>query len=145
VNEGCTLNLTFLSKIDIVYLESNDQCPTGPLKKLMRQPTDQEILGDHSKDKKVSEESINLDRWLQLRRSWPSDGWDGAAQARSEHALTVRMIEAELADEHEKVGHGPVEWFGVGSERCVCGVSHKDKPMADLRRIDRYGKWMGKS
>lgn len=47
VNEECTLNLTFLSDTDIVYLENNDQCPTGPLKKLMREPTAAEIVGDH--------------------------------------------------------------------------------------------------
>lgn len=53
VNEGCTLNLTFLSSIDVTYLENNQQCPTGPLKKLMRQPTPEEIVGDHSTSQRI--------------------------------------------------------------------------------------------
>ena len=52
-NDECTLNLTFLSDLDIVYLESNDQCPIGPLKKLMRQPTSEEIVGDHSTSQRI--------------------------------------------------------------------------------------------
>lgn len=38
VHDDCTLNLTFLSDKDVIYLENNGQCPTGPLKPLMRQP-----------------------------------------------------------------------------------------------------------
>lgn len=53
VNDGCTLNLTFLSSIDITYLENNNQCPTGPLKKLMRQPSHEEIVGDHKGSQRI--------------------------------------------------------------------------------------------
>ncbi len=51
INEGCTLSLTFLSKLDVVYLETNDQCPIGPLKPLMRKPKPNEILGYNRKEK----------------------------------------------------------------------------------------------
>lgn len=82
-----------------------------------------------------------LDEWLRLRHTWPSDGWDGAGQARADHAARVREVERRLADQHERTGHGPRIDYGVRSQPCVCGQAANGK-MADNRLIDRYGNWV---
>jgi hypothetical protein len=55
-----------------------------------------------------------------LYRTWPSDGWDGAAALIAQHARQCEAIESELASRHAAPGgsHGPEHPYYRGE--CVC-------------------------
>lgn len=55
----------------------------------------------------------------QLYDTWPSDGWDGAADVIAAHARKAHEIETALAEEHKLSGqHGPRHPFYL--DACVC-------------------------
>ncbi len=58
-------------------------------------------------------------RLSRLYDTWPSDGWDGAAQVIAAHAKIVEQVEKELALLHiSSAQHGPKHPYY--KEQCCC-------------------------
>jgi hypothetical protein len=79
-------------------------------------------------------------QWIDLYRSWPSDGWDGAGQARANHNQLVKMCEAQLAKDNEVNGHGPFEEIPVAwkatKHKCICQTGNcMEGPIKDSRHL----------
>jgi hypothetical protein len=88
----------------------------------------------------MTDESPLLHEWMRLNRTWPSDGWDGAAEARAAHDRLVKLVEEDLAADHAINGHGPCINYGVRQVTCICGQPTNGR-LADVRQFDRYGNW----
>jgi len=62
----------------------------------------------------------------QLDRSWPSDGWDGAAMVIAQHVQRIRALEQQLAPIHEQHGrHRPDLKRYYPPKTCYCGINLK--------------------
>ena len=88
----------------------------------------EEKLGKEEFTKLKAEEERLIGSIDWLDRSWPSDGWEGAADAAAAHASQLRPLEQELAEIHEKLGrHRPdiARYYPKGT--CHCGARLKQK------------------
>jgi len=68
-----------------------------------------------------------IKEWFTLQRSWPWDGYEGAAQARARHKEKITGVEQRLRELHNaKPGsHGPELRVGASYDqptgKCICG------------------------
>jgi hypothetical protein len=65
-----------------------------------------------------------------LEHSYPSDGWDGAAEAIAAHVRKIQEVERELLQIHQQLGrHRPDVQRYYPEHLCICGESF-DSPLA---------------